>query len=54
MREGTSSSTASGRPVPRSACSAITTPAMNTISTSTANTTDKVPWMKVLRMTASI
>ena len=30
------------------------TPAANTMTTSTANTIDSVPWMNVLRMTASI
>src|SRR5690606_10247467 len=53
MRDGIGLSSASGRPVPRIALTAMTTPAVNTMSTSTAKTIDSVPWMKVLRMTAS-
>ena len=53
IRDGTGSSALSGAPPPRMALSATTTPAATTMTTSTANTIDSVPWMNVLRMTAS-
>ena len=54
MRDGTGSSSVSGRPTPRMVRSAAITPAANTMTTSRANTIDSVPWMNVLRITASI
>src|SRR3954469_163477 len=52
-RDGTGSSSERGDPAPRMALSATITPAANTMMVRTANTIDSVPWMKVLRMTAS-
>src|SRR4051812_374079 len=54
IRDGTGSSALSGGPPPRITLSATMIPATNTMTTSAAKITDRVPWMNVLRMTASI
>ena len=43
MRDGTGSSSVSGRPTPRMVRSAAITPAANTMTTSRAKTIDNVP-----------
>ena len=53
MRDGTGSSSDIGRLWPRITLSATITPATNTMTTNTAKMIDSVPWMKVLRITAS-
>lgn len=55
--DGTGSSSVSGRlsrlAGPRIAPSAASTPAITTTTTAAANAMDRLPWMKVLRMTWS-